>query len=42
MLTFVVTDVFRMDYLISTVYINVAVTLVPINETSQAMRAIAN
>ena len=39
MLTFVGTDMFRMDCLIDTVFINVVVTLVPINETPQAMRA---
>ena len=39
MLTLVVTDMFRMDCLIDTVYINVVVTLVPINETPQTMRA---
>ena len=41
MLTFV-TDVFRTDCLIDTVYTNVAVALVPINEMSQSARAIAN
>ena len=42
MLAFIVTDVFRMDCLIDTVYINVTVAPVPIKETSQSARATAN